>query len=62
MDCSSPGSSVRGIIPAKILEPVAISYSGGSSQPRDGTRVSTVSPELAGGFFTTGPPGITSVS
>ena len=34
MDCSPPGSSVRGILQA-ILEWVAISSSSGSSQPRD---------------------------
>ena len=34
MDCSPPGSSVHGIIPARILEWVAISYSRRSSQPR----------------------------
>ncbi|CAM9325162.1 unnamed protein product [Rangifer tarandus platyrhynchus] len=39
-DCSLPGSSVHGIFQAKILEWVAISYSRGSSQPRNRTRVS----------------------
>ena len=34
MDCP-PGSSVHGISQARILEWVAISYSRGSSQPRD---------------------------
>ena len=34
-DCSPPGSSVRGIFQARILEWVVISYSTGSSQPRD---------------------------
>jgi len=28
MDCSSPGSSVHGILQARILEWVAISYTG----------------------------------
>ena len=37
---SLPGSSVHGIFQARILEPVAISSSKGSSQPRDGTHVS----------------------
>ena len=32
---SPPGSSVHGIIPTRILEWVAVSYSRGSSQPRD---------------------------
>ena len=40
MDCSPPGSSVHGISQARILEGVAISYSRGSSQPRDWTQVS----------------------
>ena len=35
MDCSLPGSSVHGILQARILEWVAISFSRGSSQPRD---------------------------
>ena len=35
MDCSLPGSSVHGILQARILEWVAISYSRGSSQPRN---------------------------
>ena len=33
MDCSSPGSSVYGILQARILEWVAISISRGSSNP-----------------------------
>ena len=40
MDCSLPGSSVYGLIPARILEWVAISFSKGSSWPRDRGRVS----------------------
>ena len=40
MDCSLPGSSVHGIFQARILDWVAISFSRGSSQPRDGTWVS----------------------
>ena len=39
MDYSLPGSSVQGIFHARILEQVAISYSMGSSQPRDQTCV-----------------------
>jgi len=35
MDCSPSGSSVHGISQARILEQVAISFSRGSSQPRD---------------------------
>ena len=40
MDCSPPGSSVHGIFQARVLEWIAISFSSGSSQPRDWTRVS----------------------
>ena len=39
----SPDSSVHGIFQARILEWVAISYSKGSSQPRDWTCISSVS-------------------
>ena len=41
--CSPPGSSVHGILQARILEWVAISSSRGSFWPRNGTRVSCVS-------------------
>ena len=51
MDCSPPGSSVCGIVQARILEWVAISFSRASSQPRDGMFL--MAPALAGGFFTT---------
>ena len=48
MDCSSPGSSVRGILQARILEWVAMSCS----------RVSLMSPALVGGIFLPlAPPG-----
>ena len=43
MDCSLPGCSVYGIFQTKILKWVAISYSRGSSQPRDWTHISYVS-------------------
>ena len=52
MDCSLPGSSVHGILQARILEWVAIPSSRGSSQPKDPTQVSC----LAGRFFTTESP------
>ena len=42
MDCSLPGCSVHGIFQARILEWFAISYSRGTSQPRDPTCVSCV--------------------
>ena len=48
MDCSPPSSSVCGILQARILEWVAISFSKGSSQPRDQTWVS----HIAGRCFT----------
>ena len=48
MDCSPPGSSIHGIFQTRILEWVAISFSRGSSRPRDRTRVSCT----AGRFFT----------
>ena len=41
-------SSVHGILQARIPEWVAISFSRGSSQPRDRTQVSCI----AGGYFT----------
>ena len=47
MDCSPPGSSVHGVLQARILEWVAISFSRGSSWPRDWTWVS----RIAGRFF-----------
>ena len=59
MDCSLPGSSVHGIFLARILEWVAISYSRGSSWPRDQNLHCSASPALAGEFFTTAPPGTT---
>ena len=48
MDCSLPGSSVYAILQVRILEWVAISFSRGSSPPRNRTRVSCT----AGRFFT----------
>ena len=55
MTHNPPGSSVLGILPARILEWVAIPFSRGSSQPRDRTRVSRGSC-IAGGFFCTAEP------
>ena len=48
VDCSLPGSSVHGIFQARVLEWVAISFSWGSSRPRDWTQVS----RTAGRHFT----------
>ena len=42
MDCSPPGSSVHGILQARILEWVATPSSRGFSQPRDRTRISCI--------------------
>ena len=47
MDCSLPGS-IHGIFQARILEWVAITFSRGSSRPRDRIRVS----HIAGRRFT----------
>ena len=46
MDCNLPGSSVYRISQARILEWVAISYSIGSSQPRDQTSVSFIGRQI----------------
>ena len=46
MHYSLPGSSVHGIFQARILEWVAISFSSGSSQPRDRTQVSCIAGTL----------------
>ena len=51
MDCSPPGSSVLGILQARILKWVAISFS--RDLPDPGIKVSPMSPALLGGFFTT---------
>ena len=53
MDFRPPGSSVHGILQARILEWVAIPSSRGSSQPRDRTHGFFI----AGRFFTTEPQG-----
>ena len=47
MDCSPPGSSVHGILQARILEWIAMPFSRGSFQRRDRTRISC----KAGKFF-----------
>ena len=54
MDHSLPGSSVHGIIPARMLEWVAIFSSRGSSQRRDWTCISCIAGRI---FFTNEPPG-----
>ena len=44
--CHPPGSSVHGILQARILEWVTISFSRGFSQPRDRTRVSCIGRQI----------------
>ena len=46
--CDPMDYIVHGILPARVLEWVAVPFSGGSSQPRDQTQVY----RIAGGFFT----------
>ena len=46
MDCGPPGSSVRGIPQARILEWIAISFTRGSFPPRDRTYVSCISRQV----------------
>ena len=43
MDCSPPGFPVHRIFQARTVDWVSISYSRGSSRPRDGTYVSSIS-------------------
>ena len=42
MDCSPPGSSIHGILQARILKWVVLFFSRGSSLPRDRTRASCI--------------------
>ena len=56
MDCSPPGSSVHGILQARILEWVAIPFSRGSSWSRDWNCISCGFC-IVGRFFTAEPPG-----
>ena len=42
MHCGPPGSSIHGILQARLLEWIAISFSRGSSQLRDRTQVSRI--------------------
>ena len=53
VDCNPPGSSVHGILQARIPEQVAMPSSRGTSWPRIEPSV-LMSPALVGGFFTTG--------
>ena len=56
MDYCPPGSSVHGVLQARILEWVAMPSSRWSSCPRGGTCISCV-PCIARRFFTAEPPG-----
>ena len=53
MDCSSAGSSVQRIVQPRILERATTSFSRGSSDPG----VEPMYRTLAGGFFSSEPPG-----
>ena len=53
MDCSPPGSSIHGIFQARILESVAISFSGDLPDPGIEPR----SPELQADSLLSEPPG-----
>ena len=53
MDCSPPGSSVHGLLQARILEWVAFPSPGDLLDPG----IEPMSPTFAGGFFTTEPQG-----
>ena len=54
MDCSLSGSSVHGIFQTRVLEWIAISFSRGSSQPRNRTG----SPALQADALLSEPPGM----
>ena len=53
VDCSPPGSSIHGILQARLLEWVAIAFSRGSSWPRD----EPSSPTLQADVLTSESPG-----
>ena len=53
MDCSTSGSSVHGILQARILEWVAIPFSRGSSRPR----IKSISPALQADSLPSEPSG-----
>ena len=56
MDCSPPGSSIQGILQARILEWVAVPFSRDFPDP--GIKPASLkSPALAGRFFTTSTTG-----
>ena len=53
MDCTLPGSSVHGLLQARILERVSVPFSRYIPHPR----IKPASPALPSRFFTTEPPG-----
>ena len=53
MDCSQPGSPVRKILQARILEWVVIPFSRGSSQSRDQTWLSYIADRFFTAWITT---------
>ena len=55
MACNLPGSSLHGILQARILEWGAISSSRGSFWPRNRTCISCIVSCIAGRFFTNSP-------
>ena len=59
VDCSPPGSSVHGILQARILEWVAISFSRGSFLPRYWTQVSRIAGRRFNLWATRGKKGLT---
>ena len=56
MECKPPDSSVHGVVSARLLEWDIISFSRGSSRPRDQSHGSCIS-YIIGEFFTSEPPG-----
>ena len=57
VNCSPPGSSVHGILPARILGGLPFPPPGDLPEPG----VEPTPPPLAGGFFTTETPGMAAV-
>ena len=56
MDCSSPGSPVHGILQARVLAGFQALLQGNLPNPEI-EPLSPAAPSVAGGFFTTEPPG-----
>ena len=58
MDCSPPGCSIHGILQSRILEWVTISFTRGSSWPRDQTCISCIGREILYLWSTWEAPGL----